>query len=154
MNNLVQQLSKTGHRKAITVLSALAVLLVAAIGPARCESIQTLIFYRYIKDLYYTTKLPVAANYWTAYARKPWNEMTGTRAAQELARIKMGYVYNPRIIHEVSDGKYYKMKGTAIASDNGRRIPCTLDVVMIQEDGIWKIMTYTWRAEVMRNQSF
>jgi hypothetical protein len=141
-------------RKAFTTLIALGLLMVAAIGPARCESIQALIFYRYIKDLYFATKLVTVANYWADYNRKPWKELTGTRAAQELARIKMGYVYKPRIIHEVADGKYYKMKGTAIASDHGRQIPCTVDVIMIQEEGIWKIMSYTWRAEVMRNQSF
>lgn len=141
-------------KKWLVVLFALTSFLVGAIKPAFCDSLPKLTFYRYIKDLYYATKLPQAAQYWYKTTRLPLLQTNGTRAADELTRLKIGYVFKPNITIEITEGDRCTMKGSGIVTDRGRQVPCTLDVVMIKEDGVWKILYYTWRAEVMRTQSF
>ncbi|CAN5551329.1 hypothetical protein BH11CYA1_BH11CYA1_51080 [soil metagenome] len=141
-------------KKCLVVLFALTTLLIGAVKPAFCDSQPKLTFYRYIKDLYYATKLPQAAQYWYKATRKPLMEFNGTRADAELKRLKIGYVFRPNITVEMIQGDRCTMKGQGITVDRGKQVPCTLDVVMIKEDEVWKILYYTWRAEVMRTQSF
>ncbi|MBP6745381.1 hypothetical protein KA344_09100 [bacterium] len=137
-------------KKCLVVLFALTSLFVGAIQPAFCDSLPRLTFYRYIKDLYYATKLPQVAQYWYKTSRLPMMQTNGTRAAEELKRLKIGYVYKPKITIEFIEGDRCTMKGQGIVVDRGRQIPCTLDVVMIKEDEVWKVLYYTWRAEVIR----
>lgn len=141
-------------KKCLVVLFALTSLLISGVRPAFCDSQPKLTFYRYIKDLYYATKLPQAAQYWYKSSRLPMLQFNGTRATAELARLKIGYVAKPHITFEATEGDRCTMKGSGIAIDRGRQVPCTLDVVMIKEEQVWKILYYTWRAEVMRTQSF
>lgn len=141
-------------KKCLVVIFALSALLLGAIKPAFCDSQPRLTFYRYIKDLYYAKKLPQVASYWFKSTRLPLLQTNGTRADAELKRLKIGYVYKPNITVEFMEGDRCTMKGSGITVDRGRQVPCTLDVVMIKEDGVWKVLYYTWRAEVMRTQSF
>lgn len=141
-------------KKCLVVIFALSALLLGAIKPAFCDSQPKLTFYRYIKDLYYAKKLQQVAPYWYKTTRLPLLQTNGTRADAELTRLKIGYVYKPNITVEFTEGDRCTMKGSGITVDRGRQVPCTLDVVMIKEDGVWKVLYYTWRAEVMRTQSF
>lgn len=136
-------------KKCLVVLFALASLLLGA-KPAFCDSLPRLTFYRYIKDLYYATKLPQVSQYWYKSTRLPLNQTNGTRADAELRRLKVGYVYNPKITIEFIEGDRCTMKGQGIVIDRGKQVPCTVDVTMIKEDDVWKIFNYTWRAEVIR----
>jgi hypothetical protein len=77
-------------------------------------------------------------------------QTNGTRAAAELQRLKIGYVYKPNITVEFTAGDRCTMKGQGIVVDRGKQVPCTIDVVMIKEDEVWKILYYVWRAEVIR----
>lgn len=148
--------SKLNWSKLAVLLLLLTAVLCTSIRPAYCESEPSRIFYRYINQLYYATKLPPVANYWIEERRVPLLEMSGTRAASELKVMKLGYVYKPKILVEVMDGRYCKMKGSAIAQDNvrGGTVPCTLDVVMVQENSVWKIQFYTWNAVTKRTETF
>ena len=136
--------------KCLVVLFALTSILVGTAKPAFCESLPRLTFYRYIKDLYYSTKLPQVAQYWYKTSRLPMLQTNGTRSEAELKRLKIGYVYRPNITIEFTEGDRCTMKGDGIVSDRGKQVPCTIDVVMIKEDEVWKILYYTWRAEVIR----
>jgi hypothetical protein len=141
-------------KKCLVVIFALSTLLLGAIKPAFCDSLPKLTFYGYIKNLYYATKLQQVAPYWYKTTRLPLLQTNGTRADAELKRLKIGYVFKPNITMEFIEGDRCTMKGSGITVDRGRQVPCTLDVVMIKEDGTWKILSYTWRAEVMRTHSF
>jgi len=155
MNQSMNQ-SKTLATKLLLLVSSLTLLLLVTVTPAYCDTEPTRVFYQYIRQLYYATKLAPMANYWVKQRRIPLNEMSGTRAAAELKVMKKGYVYQPKILVEVMDGKTCKMKGSGIALDDisGRTVPCTLDVVMYQEDGVWKIQVYTWNASFRRTTTF
>ncbi len=148
--------SKTLATRLLLILGSLTLLLLTTVTPAYCDTEPTRVFYQYVRSLYYATKLTPVANYWVKQRRIPLNEMSGTRAAAELKVMKRGYVYQPRILVEVMDGKTCKMKGSAIACDDmtGRQVPCTLDVVMFHEDGVWKIQVYTWNAVTVRTKTF
>lgn len=131
-------------------ISALALMLAVWAPPAvnSAESQQAVIFYRYISELYYAKNIKQVAKYWISTTRTPLMNLTGQRAAYELEKLKTGYVYKPKINVQSMQGLRCLMKGTGIANDLGRTFPCTLDVVMIFEEGTWRIQYYTWSATI------
>lgn len=126
------------------------VILVATAGVGMCESDARQTYYRYIRALYYATKLNQVSGYWIRSSRVPFEEMKGTQATEQLAKLKMGYISNPRIITEIKQGNVVKMQGTGIALDNGQQVNATVDVIMYFEDGKWKIQYTSWRGQVVR----
>lgn len=121
----------------------------SALTPANsAESQQAQVFYAYIKELYYAKKIDTLARYWISTTRIPMANLKGQAAVYELQKLKTGYVYKPKINSQVMQGKRCLMKGTAIAQDLGRTFPCTVDLVMIFEDGMWRIQYYTWSATI------
>ncbi|HNB14622.1 MAG TPA: hypothetical protein PLC15_04555 [Candidatus Obscuribacter sp.] len=133
-------------------LSALALVLMVLAPPAvnSAESQQAVIFYRYISELYYAKSLKPVAKYWISTVRNQLSNQTGQRAVYELEKLKHGYVYKPKINVQSMQGQRCLMKGTGIASDLGRTFPCTLDVIMIFEEGTWRIQYYNWSATIMQ----
>lgn len=124
-----------------------------AIKPASCgESQRAVTFYAYIKDLYYAKSLKTVAPYWISSTRVPLLDMQGTLAGEHLARLRSGYVYQPRITSEVQQGRRWIMTGTGIASSEGQQVRAKLDVIMIFEDGKWRIQYYTWSG--LRKSTF
>lgn len=129
---------------------ALTILLSTALAGQCGESEARLAYYRYIRQLYYATKLSQVAPYWIRSSRVPFLEMKGTQADEQLRRLKKGYIHNPRIITEVREGNVVKMQGTGIALEEGRQVNATVDVIMYYEDSSWRIQYVSWRGQVVR----
>lgn len=129
---------------------ALIILLASSSAGLCGESEARMTYYRYIRALYYATKLEQVAPYWIRSSRIPFLEMKGSQAATQLARLKAGYVSNPRIITEVKQGNVVKMQGTGIVIDNGQKVNATVDVIMFYEDGVWRVQYTSWRGQVVR----
>lgn len=134
--------------KSLTICALLTASLFAGINKAYCESQPAIIFYSYIRDLYYAKNIQQVAKYYIASSRVPYMNLKGQAAVYELEKLKTGYVFNPKITTQVMQGKRCLMKGIGVANDLGRTFPCTLDVIMVQEDGTWRIQYYTWSATI------
>jgi hypothetical protein len=113
--------------KKLLVIPMLLVFLASGLfQAARCESAPRATFYSYIRALYYAKRVKQVSKYW----------------------IKNGYIYQPKILTEVTDGNVCTMKGVGWGSSQGQRLRAKLDVVMIFEEGSWKIQYYTWQGEI------
>ena len=133
------------------LMHALLLLLSLACGfiqPAYCDSQPRVVFYSYIKELYYATSLKQVSKFYVKNARVPMDETLGEAAKAKLLELKNGYIYNAKILTELLDGNTCILKGTGIAQTNGVRCRATLDVIMAFEEGNWKIQYYTWHGEV------
>jgi|APEBP8051073220_1049391.scaffolds.fasta_scaffold00168_7 hypothetical protein len=131
----------------LSTLMAVAAILVSPMVRA-AESQQAIVFYHYIRDLYYAKNLNQITKFWAKPTREPLEALKGQAAKYKLEELKVGYVYKPKINVQRMQGIRCLMKGTAIANDLGRTFPCSLDVIMIFEEGSWRIEHYHWSATI------
>jgi len=145
--------SQTSMRRQLLATPLVIVFLVTALfsgcfQEARAESAPRATFYSYIRALYYAKKVKQVSKYWIKNGRVPMEECLGTAEQAKLAELKNGYIYQPKIITEVTDGTTCTMKGVGWGQSQGQRLRAKLDVVMIFEEGSWKIQYYTWQGEI------
>ncbi|MBS1995725.1 MAG: hypothetical protein JSS86_05410 [Cyanobacteria bacterium SZAS LIN-2] len=135
--------------KKLLVIPMLLVFLAGGLfQAARSESAPRATFYSYIRALYYAKRVKQVSKYWIKNGRVPMDECLGTAEQAKLAELKSGYIYEPKILTEVIDGNVCTMKGVGWGSSQGHRLRAKLDVVMIFEEGSWKIQYYTWQGEI------
>ncbi len=142
------QRMKLALRPLVVAMLLVTSLATGLMQPGLCESQPRVVFKAYIKELYYATKVRQVSKFWIKNARVPMEECLGQAEVVQLAKLKAGYVYNPKITAELLDGNVCTLKGTGIAQEAGVQCRATLNVIMYYEENNWKIQYYAWQGEI------
>jgi len=133
---------------ALAVMLSLLFLGLGLFAPARSESQPRSVLFRYMADLYYAKNIQQVSKYWCKNSRVPMNELQGMELNEKFKEIKGGYMYQPHVDTEVTEGNVCTIKGTGWAYAMGYRCKAQFDAVMRFEEGSWKIQYYVWQGSV------